>query len=245
MKKSIIGICIASTIALVSCDILTSVAGEVLTGDGTTGVPALTNTEVISGLKEALTVGIKNGAGNASKEDGFLKNDLIKLPFPQDAIAVKEKALQLGLDGQVAKFEEVLNRAAESASKEAAPIFINAIKGMSIGDGFTILKGADNAATDYLRQKTTTELTSAFAPKVEEAIKSVNLTKYWEPLTKAYNTANILGNKPDINTDLNAFVTERAIKGLFTLVESEELKIRKDPVARVSDILSKVFGSLD
>ena len=129
----------AGTVGLVSCDILTGVANEVLSGEGTVA-NALTNDEVVAGLKEALEVGIKNGSGKASALDGFLKNDLIRLPFPEDAIFVKEKALQLGLDNKVNEFETTLNRAAEAASKEAAPIFINAIKEMSIGDGFTILK---------------------------------------------------------------------------------------------------------
>jgi len=149
------------------------------------------------------------------------------------------------MDGKVEEFETTLNCVAEEASKEAAPIFIDAIKGMSIGDGFAILKGADNAATNYLKDKTTSKLKTAFTPKVDAAISKVNLTKYWEPLTSAYNSANILTGGDDIDTDLSAYITDRAISGLFKLVEGEEKKIRKDPIARVSDILSKVFGSLD
>lgn len=204
----------------------------------------LSNEEVIAGLKEALTVGINNGSGKASQLDGFLKNDKIRLPFPSDAQKVKDKALQLGLDNKVEEFETVLNRAAEEAVKEAAPIFIAAIKEMSIGDGFEILKGSDNAASTYLKEKTSTKLTTAFAPKVENAINKVNLTKYWEPLTSAYNSASFLTGSQEINTDLNSYITEKAIAGLFQLIEEEELKIRKDPIARVTDVLKKVFGSL-
>ena len=204
----------------------------------------LSNEEVIAGLKEALTVGINNGSVKASKMDGFLKNEKIRLPFPSDAQKVKDKALQLGLDKKVEEFETTLNRAAEEAAKEAAPIFISAIKEMSIGDGFEILKGSDNAATKYLKDKTTSKLTTAFAPKVENAINKVNLTKYWEPLTSAYNSASFLTGSEDINTDLKSYITEKAITGLFQLIEEEELKIRKDPIARVTDVLKKVFGSL-
>lgn len=242
MKKKLIILLSVGTLGITSCDILTGVANEVLSGEGTVA-SALTNDEVVAGLKEALEVGIKNGSGKASTLDGFLKNDLIRLPFPEDAIFVKEKALQLGLDNKVNEFETTLNRAAEAASKEAAPIFINAIKEMSIGDGFTILKGDKDAATNYLRDKTTAQLKTAFAPKVKTAIESVNLTKYWEPLTKAYNTSTMFSGKQEVKTDLNEFVTEKAIKGLFKLVEQEELKIRENPAARATDLLKKVFGS--
>lgn len=248
MKNKFIALIFAASFINVGCDDLTNVletTNTVLNDGSGSGAPALTNDEVIAGLKEALTVGIKNGAGIASATDGFFKNPSIKLPFPPDAQKVKDKALDLGLDSKVEKFELTLNRAAEEASKEATPIFVNAIKDMSISDGFNILKGADNAATSYLKDKTTSQLKTAFSPKVGNAIEKVSLTKYWEPLTKAYNASNILTGKEDIDTDLNAYITERAIVGLFSLVESEEKKIRKDPVARVSDILKKVFSTLD
>ena len=159
---------------------------------------------------------------------------------------VKEKALEWGLDGQVEKFETALNRAAEEATKEALPIFKNAILGMSISDGFSILNGGDGAATNFLKGKTTAELVAAFAPKVKAAIATVKLTDYWEPIVNKYNTfANLpLTDAEPVNPDLNEYVTERAIAGLFHMVEIEENKIRKDPMARVTDILQKVFGSL-
>jgi len=247
MKKKIFTIAIATSVLFASCDELTNIAETASStiGTGETGAPALTNDEVISGLKEALTVGINKGSGLASATDGFFKNPAIKLPFPPDAQKVKDKAIDLGLQNKVDQFELTLNRAAEEAAKEAGPIFIQAIKDMSIGDGFAILKGEDNAATNYLRDKTTSKLTTAFAPKVEAAIEKVSLTKYWEPLTKAYNASNLLTGKDDVDTDLNAFVTERAIKGLFLLVEKEEKNIRKDPLARATDLLKKVFSTLD
>lgn len=247
MKKIIIPIGICATLILSSCDVLNDVAGVVLDGSETgTTTPALTNGEVISGLKEALNVGIKNSVSLTSVTDGFLANADIRLPFPEDALRVKEKALEWGLDGQVEKFETVLNRAAEEATKEALPIFRDAILGMSISDGFSILNGGDGAATNFLKDKTTAQLVAAFAPKVEAAIDKVELTKYWEPIASKYNTfANLpLTSAEPVNTDLNEYVTERAIAGLFHMVEIEENKIRKDPMARVSDILQKVFGSI-
>lgn len=246
MKKTIIPVTIFSLMFFSSCDVMNDVAGVLVDTPGGTSTPALTNGEVISGLKEALNVGIKNSVNLTSVTDGFWKNDAIKLPFPQDAMRVKEKALEWGLDGQVEKFEVTLNRAAEEATKEALPIFKNAILNMSISDGFAILNGGEGAATNFLREKTTAELVQAFAPKVKTAIATVKLTDYWEPIVSKYNTfANSpFSNAQPVNPDLNEYVTERAIAGLFHMVEQEENKIRKDPAARVSDILVKVFGSI-
>ena len=246
MKNSIL-IIFLSTFFIVGCDTLNKVIDTTnnVLGSTESNSNPLSNEEVIAGLKEALTIGIQNGSGKASALDGFLKNEKIRLPFPPDAQKVKNKALQLGLDNKVQEFETTLNRAAEEAAKEAAPIFVKAIKEMTIADGFNILKGEDNAATSYLRNKTTNQLVTAFPPKVGAAIDKVNLTKYWEPLTKAYNSASFLTGAEEINTDLKSYITERAITGLFKLVEEEEMKIRKDPIARVTDVLKKVFGSLD
>jgi hypothetical protein len=230
-------------ISLAACDTLNQLASGLPTGTGT-GKPSLTNDEVIGGLKEALSVGIKNSVNLSSATDGFWKNNLIKLPFPQDALKVREKAMEWGMASQVEKFETTLNRAAEEATKEALPIFVDAIKNMSIQDGFSILNGGDGAATKFLRDNTTSKLTTAFKPKVKDAISKVKLTDYWTPIMNKYNTAMTLTGGQKVNPDLEAYVTERAILGLFKLVEIEENKIRKDPAARVSDLLSKVFGSI-
>lgn len=225
-----------------SCDVLNDVAEMVTTPTSTT--PALTNAEVIEGLKEALNVGINNSVSLTSVTDGFLGNADIRLPFPEDALKVKQKALDWGLDAQVEKFETTLNRAAEEATKEALPIFKDAILNMSISDGFTILKGGDGAATKFLKDNTTSQLVNAFSPKVEAAIAKVKLTEYWSPIITKYNAAMTLTGGEKLNPDLNKYVTEKAIAGLFHMVEIEENKIRKDPMARVSEILQKVFGSI-
>lgn len=248
MKKILLTISIASATFFSACDVLTEVADTAIGATNGTAPAGLTNEEVISGLKEALTVGIQNGANLASMQDGFFKNDLIKLPFPPDVIRVKEKLMNdpTGLGKKkVEEFELGINRAAEVASKKAAPIFIDAIKNMTISDGFAILKGNDNAATNYLRNKTTTKLTEAFSPVVQNAIDEVKVMSLWEKVTTAYNATTLLTGKDEVDTDLNKYITDRAISGLFTLVEKEELKIRKDPVARVTDILKKVFSTLD
>lgn len=206
--------------------------------------PALTNEEVISGLKEALQIGIKNAVNQSSALDGFLANPQIRLPFPPDAIKVKEKALQLGMNAQVEKFETTLNRAAEEAAKEALPIFTQAILNMSVQDGFAILKGGNGAATNFLKNQTSQQLYNAFLPKVKDATAKVGLTAYWNPLITKYNAAVKLTGGQQLNPDLDAYITQRAIDGLFTLVAKEENKIRENPAARITDLLAKVFGSL-
>lgn len=234
-----------SLITLNSCDTLNEVAQAVNTaGTSTTNTPKLTNDEVISGLREALNVGIKNSVNLTSITDGFWKNDMIRIPFMEDAIKVKQKALDWGLDGQVEKFEVTMNRAAEEATKEALPIFVDAIKNMSVSDGFAILNGGDDAATKFLKDQTTAKLITAFAPKVEAAIANVKLTEYWNPIITKYNSAMTFTGGEKLNPDLNKYITEKAISGLFYMVEQEENKIRKDPMARVSDLLQKVFGSI-
>ena len=131
-----------------------------------------------------------------------------------------------------------MNRAAEDASKSAAPIFINAVKGMSIGDAVGILRGGDFAATNYLKEKTTASLTEAFRPVIEASLEKVNATKYWNTVFTTYNKFSA----DKVNPDLSAYVTERALSGMFHQVSLEEQKIRKDPLARTSDILKKVFN---
>ena len=246
MKKITLSLSIFTLLFITSCDVLEEVAktADSVLNEGGSASSSLTNGEVISGLKEALTVGITNSVNLTSVTDGFLGNTQIRLPFPQDAIKVKEKAMEWGLDGQVEKFETTLNRAAEEAAKEALPILKNAIINMSIQDGFSILNGGQGSATRFLNNATNSALVEAFSPKVEAAISKVKLTEYWNPIITKYNSAMNFTGGEKLNPDLNKYVTELAITGLFTMVEKEENKIRKDPAARVSEILQKVFGSI-
>lgn len=234
--KRLIAIILGSTL-LFACAEMTQVLEEV---NGMSGTPALTNTEVISGLKEALTVGTNNSTGLLSKVDGYYKNPALFIPFPPEAQKVKDKVIALGMESQVEKFEMTLNRAAETAAKEAAPVFINAIKGMSISDGFAILRGNDNAATQYLRDKTSAELKVKFQPIIKNAIDQVEVTKYWNPIISTYNKIPFVD---DQNPDLEDYVTTKAMDGLFLMIEKEEKNIRSNPMARVTDLLKKVFGN--
>lgn len=247
MRKITIILGLSSVLLFTQCDILESVASEVVngTGDGGTTAPALTNEEVISGLKEALSIGIKNGAALASKPDGFFKNPAIFIPWPEEAIRLKEWGNKNGFSGKVTEIETSFNRAAEEASKKATPIFVDAITNMSIADGFEILRGADTAATLFLQKTTTNALKAEFKPVVHSAIETVKLTQYWEPVAGAYNkVAQFSASMTPVNTDLDEYVTQKGIDGLFYLVKQEERKIRKDPVAQVTDLLKKVFGSV-
>jgi hypothetical protein len=235
--KKIFAIVLVSTL-LFACAEMTQVLEDVNGMSGTT--PALTNTEVINGLKEALTVGTNNSTDLLSKVDGYYKNPALFIPFPPEAEKVKEKVIALGMESQVEKFEMTLNRAAETAAKEAAPVFINAIKGMSISDGFAILRGNENAATQYLKDKTSGELKVKFQPIIKNAIDQVEVTKYWNPIITTYNKIPFVDNQ---NPDLEDYVTTKAMDGLFLMIEKEEKSIRANPMARVTDLLKKVFGS--
>ncbi|MFZ1331691.1 MAG: DUF4197 domain-containing protein [Flavobacteriales bacterium] len=202
----------------------------------------LSNDEVISGLKEALRIGTERSVEKATGSDGFLSNPLIRIPFPQEAIKVKNTLLDIGLNKPVDDFELALNKAAVEASKEAVPVFVDAITSMSIQDGFNLLKGGENAATNFLREKTTAALTAKFAPVVHSATQTVDLTSYWTPLATTYNTTTLLTGGNAIDPDLDAYITTKAIDGLFLLLADEEKKIREDPLARTTSLLQKVFA---
>lgn len=243
MKKAIYLFAAGIVLAMVACNSsstnqILNTANNVLNGNNTQSNP-LTNEEVIKGLREALTVGINNSSSMASKMDGFNKNPRIYIPWPAEAAKMRTKLMELGFQNKIAEFETSMNRAAEEAAKDAAPIFINAITSMSIGDGFAILKGSDTAATQYLREKTYSQLIEKFSPTVKNAIEKVEVTKYWNPLVTTYNKIPLVEKQ---NPDLDKYVTGLAAKGMFTLLKDEEAKIRKDPAARVTDILKRVFG---
>ncbi len=214
-------------------------AGGAIQGKGS----GLTNEEVVAGLKEALGKGAVQAVGHASKLDGFWGDPRLRIPFPPEADRMKTTLVKIGIEPQVNEFELTMNRAAENASKEAAAIFLSAIKGMSVSDGFAILKGGDNAATQFLRERTTTELRSRFRPIVEKATSEVALSSYWSPLAGAYNKAGMFTGTTAVDPDLDGYITEKAIDGLFLLVADEEARIRKDPMARTSDLLQRVFGN--
>ena len=231
MKK--ISFSIILLLSLTRCD----VAQQILNQAGV-GLP-LSSEEIASGLKEALNVGAQNSSNQLSAVDGFFANAAIKILMPPEAQKVESTLRSLGLGSVVDKAILSMNRGAEEAAKSAAPIFINAIKQMTITDAIGILKGGDFAATNYFKEKTTASLTEAFRPAIDNALVKVDATKYWKDVFSVYNKFSA---KP-VNTDLGAYVTSKAVEGIFYQVSLEEQKIRKDPVARVSDILKRVFGS--
>jgi hypothetical protein len=158
--------------------------------------------------------------------------------MPEEAKKVESKLRTMGMGKQVDNAILSMNRAAEDAAKEVAPIFLSAIKGITIQDGVGILKGGDFAATNYLKERTTASLTESFRPVIENSLKKVDATKYWNTLFTNYNRFS----SEKVNPDLVAYVTEKALAGIFYQVGLEEQQIRKDPLARTSDILKKVFG---
>jgi len=189
-----------------------------------------------------LTKGLIKGVNVVSKENGYFSNPKIKIPWPDDVKKVETRLRSMGLDKQVDKVVLTLNRAAEEAATKAKPIFLNAIKQMTFSDAMNILKGENNAATNFLKRTTTNQLTAEFRPVIDNALQSTNGTKYWGDIINTYNKIPLVEK---VNPDLTGFVTGKAMDGLFTMVEKEELKIRKDPVARTTELLKKVFALQD
>ncbi len=236
MKRTIIAASFAILIAFSGCETAQQILNS-LPSDGNGG--SLTTQQIAAGLKEALTVGTQNSTSQLSSLDGFFKNAAIKILMPPEAQKVISTLQSVGMGSVVDKAVLSMNRAAEEAAKSATPIFVNAIKQMTITDAIGILKGGDHAATDYFKNKTTKALTTSFKPVVDNALKQTDATKYWNDVFTLYNQFSTT----KINTDLNAYVTGKAIEGIFYQVGLEEQKIRQDPAARVTDLLKKVFGS--
>jgi len=199
----------------------------------------LTTAEVGEGLKEALVKGISKGSDQVSQLDGYFKNPEIKIPFPPEVKKVENTLRDIGLGGEVDKFVMTLNRGAEDAAKEAKPIFISAIKSMTIEDAWAILKGNDNAATEYLKKTTSGQLKEKFKPVIQNSLNKVNATKYYGDLVTRYNKIPLVDK---VNPNLDDYATDKAIEGLFLMIAKEEKNIRQDPVARTTELLKKVFG---
>lgn len=196
--------------------------------------------EVALGLKEALTNGISKGSDLVSQVDGYFKNPEIKIPFPPEVKQVESRLRQIGMGDEVDKFVLTLNRGAEDAAKEAKPIFVAAIKQMTIQDAWAILKGEKDAATEYLKKSTSTLLKEKFKPIIQNSLNKVNATKYYGDLVNSYNKIPLVQK---VNPDLDEYATGKAIEGLFVMIAKEEKNIRENPLARTSELLKKVFGS--
>lgn len=253
MKKSFISIVLASTLFLGSCDILL----EILNSAGSS--TALTQSEIVEGLKKALSVGAESSSKVLHTQDGYFKDKAVKIFFPPEANVIIENLSKVPGVGQKTVDDVVLriNRAAEDAAIEAKPIFINAITSMTVTDGMNILQGKSNyksgfdstAATMYLKDKTYSSLVSAFSPKInasldKKLVGNVSTTSAWKNMTNIYNKIAPFIGKPKVTTNLGAYVTKKALDGLFIKVGEEEKKIRKEPFKYASDIIKKVFGSV-
>jgi len=207
-----------------------------------TGLPAagLSEAEVGEGLKEALNQGVSKGVTQLNKKDGYFKDLQIKIPMPAEAKNVEEKLRSLGQGEKVDAAIESMNRAAEDAAAGAKDIFVVAIKEMTLTDAMSILKGEDDAATKYLNKTTYNELTKKFKPVIKVSLDKVGAKKHWSTVFGSYNKIPLVKK---VNPNLEDYVTEKALNGLFIQVAKEELKIRKDPAARATDLLKKVFGN--
>lgn len=232
MFKKIIIVAAIFTLPLGSCDTAKAILDS-------SGYGSLSNEEVVAGLKEALRVGTDSSTFHLGLLNGFFGDDMIRILMPEDAQKVEKTLRDAGLGGTVDKAIVSMNRAAEDASKYVGSIFLNAIRQMTIQDAFGILNGGSYAATEYLKSKTTQQLTTAFTPVVSKSLEFTDATKHWNNVFTVYNRFS----KNPVNTDLTAYVTEKALAGLFYHIGLEEQKIRQDPAARVTDILKKVFGN--
>ena len=242
MRRLLILSLIISALGLQSCAGQKINLGKVLDNiSKSTQGGSLSTEEVISGLKQALQVGINKGADSASRLNGYYLNPIIKIAFPPEVAKVETALRKVGLGGEVDKFVMALNRGAEEAAKEAKPIFINAILSMNISDAWGILRGEKNAATMYLKRTTSDQLIAAFSPVVEKALQKTQATRYYTDLANTYNRLPFVQK---VNPDLKGYATQKAIDGLFILVENEEAKIRENPWARTTDLLKRVFGSI-
>lgn len=209
------------------------------TGTSSKAIGGLSNADAANGLKEALLQGIGKGADQASQTDGFYLNRLIRIPFPPDAQRVATTLRSIGLGSQVDKFELSLNRGAEDAARSAKPIFISAIKSLTFSDVWNILTGQKDAATQFLKRTTSTQLASAFAPIMQQSLDKVGATRYYSQLATSYNQLPLV--KP-VEANLTQYATGKAVDGLFTLIAQEEANIRENPVARTTELLRRVFG---
>ena len=212
-------------------------AKAVATGNTT----ALNPSDIATAIKQALEQGTSKSADLLSKENGFFGNDAVKILFPPEALKAEATLRKLGLDKMCDDAILSFNRAAEDAAKQAKPIFISAVKNMTVTDAKNILIGSNDAATNYFKTNTTDSLSKVFDPIVEKSIEKVGATKYYSNVVDRYNKVPFV-NK--INPDLKAYVIQKAIDGLFKEIAQEELKIRENPAFRTTELMQKVFSSV-
>ena len=200
---------------------------------------AFSESEAAAALKETLNRGVEKGVDVLSLKGGFYNNLNVKIPFPPEANTVYNKVKKMGMQKELDKAVLSMNRAAEDAVITAKPIFVKTIKNMNIKDAINIVQGTNNAGTDYLYENTNSELIEAFKPNIKSSLDKVDATKHWKNVMSIYNKIPFVKK---INPDLELYVTEKTINGLFYILAEEEIEIRKNPQQRTTDILKKVFG---
>jgi len=234
MKKIVL---ICSIFILSACAELQTVAETVLEENS-----EINESQIGSALKEALQNGIDHQVTKLTSEDGFYKNDMVKILLPEELQKVDNTLRKVGLGNLADEGLKLMNRAAEDAVKEATPIFVNAVKDMTFQDAKQILMGDNQAATQYLEQKTQTELYQKFYPQVEQSLGKVGADQIW---TTAINKYNTLPLTEDVEPNLSEYVTQQALEGVYTMIAVEEAKIRNDLNSRTTDLLKKVFALQD
>lgn len=219
-----------------SCSELQQVIGDY-------GMPTtIDNATIASGLREALDKGIKEQVSKLTKEDGFNKNALVRIMLPSELQKVDKTLRDIGLGNLADEGLKIMNRAAEDAVKEATPIFVNAVKGITFADARDILLGQDDAATNYLRNNTQQELYSKFNPVIKNSFAKIGADVVWENIINRYNSIPFVN---EVNPDLTDYVTEQALDGVFTMIKVEEKEIRTNTAARTTNLLKSVFALQD
>ncbi len=234
MKKLFTLTLIIISITLGSCDVINQAAGAAGAATG------ISNAEAGSGIKEALAQGIAKSVLKLNTTDGFFKDAIYKVLLPPDAKKIENTLRSLGFNNMVDKAILQINRGAEDAAGYAKPIFVDAIKSMTLNDAIGLIRNGDTSATHFFREKTTDKLIAAFTPVIKSSLDKTEATKYYSEMVTKYNNLPVVFKK--VNPDLTGYVTERATGALFNLIAKEEINIRTNLAARTSDLLKKVFG---
>lgn len=229
--KKIFTTLLLSSLFFTSCETLSGLPGAL----------GVSEAEAAEGIRQALQQGTGKGISILNRTDGFFGNNAYKLFLPDDAVRMEKALRTIGMGKQVDKAILQINRAAEDAVGYATPIFVDAIKEMTIADALNIVRGESNSATNYFREKTRDKLTTAFTPVIERSLVKLEATRYYSEIVTLYN--NIPTTVKKINPDLTAYAVDRATLALFDQIEKEEANIRANPAARTTEILKKVFAN--
>ncbi|MEJ2199414.1 MAG: DUF4197 domain-containing protein [Desulfuromonadaceae bacterium] len=243
MEKRMLAVCSLVVILVAGCAEMQgqNLAGTVMNALSSAGGQGgvLDEATVASGLKEALQVGSERAVATTSRENGFWGNELIRIAMPEQLTGMAKTLRSIGLGSQVDAFEVGMNRAAEVAAAEAKPVLLDAVSQMTLPDAMGILRGGDTAATDYFRDKTSASLRQKFIPIIQEKMGQVGLYSQYNQLLKAYSALPFV-TKPAF--DLDGYVADRGLDGLFAVLAQKEQDIRANPAARTTELLKRVFS---